>query len=323
MNIGAVVIKNPVVLAPMAGVTDLPYRQIVKKMGCGLVYTEMVSAKGIVYKNQRTEELLDWVIDEVPNTVQLFGSDPEVMAEATKIVAEKKPQIIDLNGGCPTPKIVNNGDGAALMKDPVLLGEIIADMTEAVELPITVKLRKGWDEESVNVLKVAEICVANGAKAVAIHGRTREQFYSGKADWQIIGRVKEAVTVPVIGNGDLFSALDAEQMFAETNCDAVMVGRACQGNPWIFREISHYLKTGQIMPAPSAQERIAGAIAHFSDHLDYRGEKVGIPQMRKHLAWYLKGLPNCTGVKELIFQKQTKKEVMEILTDYQRYLEQS
>lgn len=322
MKIGSVVIKDPIVLAPMAGVTDLPFRQIVKRMGCGLVYTEMVSAKGIVYRNQRTEELLDWIWDEVPVSVQLFGSEPEIMAEATKLVAEKKPQIIDLNGGCPTPKIVNNGDGAALMKDPVLLGEIIAAMTEAVELPITVKLRKGWDEQSVNALEVAQVCVANGAKAIAIHGRTREQFYSGKADWQIIRRVKEALDVPVIGNGDIFSPQDAEQMLAETNCDAVMVGRGCQGNPWIFRQINHYLETGQILPVPSAQESIAGAIAHFSYHLDYRGEKAGVPQMRKHLAWYLKGLPNCARVKELIFQKQTREEVMEILTDYQRYLDQ-
>lgn len=317
MKIGAVVIKNPVVLAPMAGVTDLVYRQIVKEMGCGLVYTEMVSAKGLVYGNQQTEELLDFVVDQVPVSIQLFGSEPEILAKATKMVAQKKPDLIDLNVGCPTPKIVNNGDGAALMKDPVLLGEIIAAMTEAVEIPITVKIRKGWDEQRINALEIAQVCVANGAKAIAIHGRTRDQFYSGKADWQIIQRVKAAVDVPVIGNGDVFSPVDAQQMFAETDCDAVMIGRGCQGNPWVFRQISYYLKTGQLLPEPSVSERIAGAIDHFSRHIQYRGEKVGVPQMRKHLAWYLKGLPNCTSIKELIFQTQTVQEIMEILTDYQ------
>ncbi|AZR74670.1 tRNA dihydrouridine synthase DusB [Anoxybacter fermentans] len=321
MKIGNIVIENPVILAPMAGVTDLPFRQIVKKMGCGLVYTEMVSAKGLIYGNERTERLLEFEKDEIPVAIQLFGSEPEIMAKAARLVAEKKPAIIDINMGCPTPKIVKNGDGSALMKDPVLAGEIVAAMTEAVDIPITVKMRKGWDEDSVNAVELAQICVKNGAKAIAVHGRTREQFYSGKADWKIIREVKEAVDVPVIGNGDIFSPEDAVAMFEETGCDAVMIGRGCQGNPWIFKRVTHYLKTGEILPPPSYSERIKMAIEHFKRHIAYKGEEAGIPQMRKHLAWYIKGLPHCTKVKEEIFRLKSSDEIISTLRDYLGELE--
>ncbi|MCK4260645.1 MAG: tRNA dihydrouridine synthase DusB [Halanaerobiales bacterium] len=321
MKIGTVVIDNPVILAPMAGVTDLPFRQIVKEMGCELVYTEMVSAKGLIYENERTELLLDFKKDGIPVAIQLFGSEPEIMAEASKIVAEREPAIIDINMGCPTPKIVNNGDGSALMKNPTLAGEIVAAMSEAVDIPITVKIRKGWDEQNINAVEIAQICAANGAKAIAVHGRTREQFYSGKADWQIIKAVKESIEVPVIGNGDIFSIEDAREMFKETNCDGVMIGRGCQGNPWIFRQITTYLKTGEILPPLSAREKIMMGIDHFQRHIVYKGEIAGVPQMRKHLSCYLKGLSNCTKVKEEVFRLQTVDEILRTLDDYLQELE--
>ncbi len=322
MKIGSIVIDNPVVLAPMAGVTDLPFRQIVKEMGCGLVYTEMVSAKGLLYGNERTEDLLDFVNNDIPVAIQLFGSEPDVMAKAAKIVAQRKPAIIDINMGCPTPKIVNNGDGSALMKNPILAGKIVGAMAEAVDLPITVKIRKGWDENRINAVEIAQICTKNGAKAIAIHGRTREQFYSGRADWQIIRQVKDAVDVPVIGNGDIFSVEDARFMLEETDCDAIMIGRGCQGNPWIFKQLTNYLKTGNIIPELSIKEKIEGAIDHFHRHIAYKGEKLGIPQMRKHLAWYLKGLPNCTRIKETIFQLDHADEIIRTLEKYLKSIDE-
>lgn len=322
MKIGNVVIDNAVILAPMAGVTDRPYRSIVREMGCGLIYTEMVSAKGLMYGNDRSAALLDFdPEDEIPVAIQIFGSEPEIMAKAAKLVAERKPAIIDINMGCPTPKIVNNGDGSALMKNPSLAGEVVAATVEAVDIPVTVKLRKGWDDEHQNAIQVAQICEANGAKAIALHGRTREQFYSGKADWQSIKELKAAVQIPVIGNGDIFTPEDAKAMLDETNCDAVMIGRGCQGNPWIFKRVSHYLKTGQILPPPTIQERIEMAIEHVRRQVAYAGEEMGIPQMRKHLAWYIKGLPNCTSVKAEIFHLKTIDEIIATLKNYKQEAE--
>ena len=321
MKIGNVVIDNPVVLAPMAGVTDLPYRQIVKRMGCGLLYTEMISCKGLIYGNEATADLMEFTDFERPIAIQLFGSEPEVMAEAAKLVQNKmKPDFIDINMGCPTPKIVNNGDGSALMKNPGLAGAIVAALVEAVDIPITVKIRKGWDDNHVNAEEFAEILVKNGAAAVAVHGRTREQFYSGQADWQIIKAVKEAVPVPVIGNGDIFSPEDAARMLTETGCDAVMVGRGAQGNPWLFRQISHYLKTGQLTPPQTPQERIDLAIEHFHSEIEYKGSR-GIAEMRKHLAWYLKGLPKCAKVKEQLFRLEDATQVIATLQEYLNQLD--
>ncbi len=321
LKIGNVKLDNPVILAPMAGVTDLPYRKIVKRMNCGLVCTEMVSSNGLVHKNQRTIEMLKVDSLERPVSLQLFGNDPEIMAKATQIVAEKSdPEIIDLNVGCPTPKIVKNGYGSALMKEPRLLEEVIKAMVQAVNKPITVKIRSGWDKDSINAVEIAKIAENAGAKALAIHGRTRSEFYSGQADWAIIAKVKEAINIPVIGNGDIFTPKDAKAMFEETNCDGVMIGRGAQGNPWLFKRIDHYLKTGDILDPPTATEKIEVAIMHLDNLLEYKGEYIGVREMRKHAGWYIKGLPNCTNIKDLLNQINRSKNMKEVLIEYKKDL---
>ena len=254
MRIGNVEIENNVALGPMAGVTDLPFRKLCKEMNCGSVYTEMVSAKAILYNNKNTDELLRIDAGEHPVAVQLFGSDPDIMADIASRIEEGPYDFIDVNMGCPVPKIVNNNEGSALMKDPKLAGEIIAAMVKKCKKPVTVKFRKGFNDNSVNAVEFAKVMEANGASAIALHGRTREQYYSGNADWDIIRQVKEAVKIPLIGNGDITGPLDAKRMIDETGCDAVMIGRAAQGNPWIFKRTSHYLKTGELLPEPTREE---------------------------------------------------------------------
>ena len=318
LQIGDIKIENPVFLAPMAGITDLPYRCLIKEQGgCGLVYTEMVSAKGLVYGNQKTKELLTIDDKERPVALQLFGNQPEVLAEAAEIVVEEvDPELIDLNVGCPAPKIVNSGYGSALMKDPQLLGRIVAAMNQAVPTPITVKIRAGWDRENLNAVQVAKIVESNGAAALAVHGRTREEFYRGQADWEIIKKVKDAIGIPVIGNGDIFSPQDAQEMIEETNCDAIMIARGAKGNPWIFNRVSKYLNSGELVAPPKPEMKIETAINHLKKLVEYKGEYVGVREMRKHTAWYIKGLRNCTAIKDRANQAEDLDEMIAILVEY-------
>ena len=271
MRIGNVEIENNVALGPMAGVTDLPFRKLCKEMNCGIVYTEMVSAKAILYNNKNTDELLRIDAGEHPVAVQLFGSDPDIMADIASRIEEGPYDFIDVNMGCPVPKIVNNNEGSALMKDPKLAGEIIAAMVKKCKKPVTVKFRKGFNDNSVNAVEFAKVMEANGASAIALHGRTREQYYSGNADWDIIRQVKEAVKIPLIGNGDITGPLDAKRMIDETGCDAVMIGRAAQGNPWIFKRTSHYLKTGELLPEPTREEVKEMILRHAKMLIEYKG----------------------------------------------------
>ena len=290
-------IKNRLALGPMAGVTDLPFRLLCKEQGCGLLYTEMVSAKAIYYNNKNTKELLEVRKEEQPVAVQLFGSDPEIMSSMAARIEDGPYDMIDVNMGCPVPKVVNNGEGSALMKNPKLVEEIFTVMVKRVKKPVTVKIRKGFNDESVNAVEIAKIVESCGVAAIAVHGRTREQYYSGKADWDIIRQVKEAVSIPVIGNGDIFTPQAARQMLEETGCDGVMVARGAQGNPWIFREIDHYLETGELLPRPSAEEICHTILRHARMQVEMRGEFSGIREMRKHVAWYTAGLPHSAALR--------------------------
>ena len=297
MFIGNVELKNNVFMAPMAGVTDKPYRTICMEMGCGLVYSEMVSAKGLFYNSANTEKLMDCESGCGPYAIQLFGSEPEIMAGMAKKIEDMPFDIIDVNMGCPAPKIVKNGDGSALMKNVSLAGEIISAMVQSQKKPVTVKFRKGFDEETINAVEFAKAMEKAGAAAVAVHGRTREQYYSGKADWDIIKEVKKAVNIPVIGNGDITSPQTAKAMFDYTDCDAIMIGRASEGNPWIFKRITHYIKTGELLPEPTNREKAETVIQHAKMLIDFKGEYIGVREMRRHLAFYTKGMPQASAMR--------------------------
>ncbi len=319
MKIGNRVICGNVFLAPMAGVTDLPFRLICKEMGCSMVYTEMVSAKGLYYGDYKTEELLAIDEREKPVAIQIFGSDPEIMGRAAYTLNDRENIILDINMGCPTPKIVKNGDGSALMKNPRLAGEVIKAVVKESAKPVTVKIRKGWDDNSINAVEMAKIIEGSGGSAVTIHGRTREEFYSGKADWSIIAEVKAAVGIPVIGNGDVFSMLDAEELLRQTQCDGIMVGRGAQGNPWIFKQIMHFIEKGEHMQEPSVGERVNVAMKHMDLVMEAKGEYVAIREMRKHIAWYMKGFKNSAQLRNSINKIESYTSLKALLEEYVAY----
>lgn len=297
LKIGDVSLKNNLILAPMAGVTDLPFRLLCKEQGAGLLCMEMVSAKAIYFNNKNTEELLNIDDREPPVSLQLFGSDPDIISEMAKKIEDRPFSILDINMGCPVPKVAGNGEGSALMKNPKLVEEIVSKTAKAIKKPVTVKIRKGFDDEHVNAVEIARIAESAGAAAVAVHGRTREQYYSGKADWDIIRQVKEAVKIPVIGNGDVTSPEAAKQLMETTGCDGIMIGRGAQGNPWIFRQILHWMETGEEEPKPDLEEVKAMILRHARMLVDYKGAYTGIREMRKHVAWYTAGYPNSAKLR--------------------------
>ena len=320
MKIGNIELDTPVALAPMAGISDLPYRVICREFGCGLTVSEMVSAKGLLYKNEKTFAMLQIDEAERPTAIQLFGSVPEELAEAARIVEARGADIIDFNMGCPVPKVVNNGEGSALMKVPELAGKILEAMVKAVRVPVTVKFRAGWDEEHRNAVEIAKIAEASGVAAVAVHGRTRNQFYMGKADWEIIRRVKEAVRIPVFGNGDVFTAGDGLRMFKETNCDGLMLARGAYGNPWLFTQLRAAL-AGKDIPAVTAGEKLQQIILHATALVDFKGEKVAIREMRSHASAYIKGLPRASEYREKFHRLETLREMVDLVNSYGNFLQ--
>ena len=313
LQIGNVTLENNIILAPMAGVTDLPFRLLCARQGAGLTCMEMVSAKAIYYHNKNTEELMAIHPEEKQVSLQLFGSDPEIISEMAKRIEDRPFSILDLNMGCPVPKVVNNGEGSALMKDPLLVGKIIEQTAKAINKPVTIKIRRGFDEARVNAVEIAHIAQESGAAAVAVHGRTREQYYAGKADWEIIRQVKEHVTIPVIGNGDVTDGASAAAILKQTGCDGVMVGRAARGNPWIFAQIHHFLKTGETLPRPELAEVKRQILEHAELMLACKGEYTAIREMRKHVSWYSAGYPHSSKIRQRINEVESMEELREVM----------
>ena len=315
LKIGNVELKNRYILAPMAGVTDLPFRLLCKEQGAGLLCMEMISAKALQYKNRNTKALLQIDPREYPVSLQLFGADPDIISEQAKAIEELPFQILDINMGCPVPKVVKNGEGSALMKNPRLVYDVVYKTVRAISKPVTVKIRKGFDEEHVNAVEIAKIIEEAGGAAVVVHGRTREQYYSGKADWDIIRQVKEAVSIPVIGNGDVTGSLAAEQLLEETGCDGVMIGRGCQGNPWIFRELNEYEETGKVPHRPSKKEIKEMMLRHAQLQIELKGDYLGIREMRKHVAWYTKGMEGSAKLRDEINRVESYEELEKLLNE--------
>ncbi len=310
LKIGNVTLDNNVILAPMAGVTDLPFRLLCKEQGAGLLCMEMVSAKAIHYKEKNTDAWMEIRPEEMPVSLQLFGSEPDLMAEVAKQIEERPFAILDINMGCPVPKVVNNGEGSALMKEPKKVEEIVYKVSRAIRKPLTVKIRKGFDDENVNAVEIAKIAESAGAAAVAVHGRTRQQYYSGEADWDIIAAVKDAVKIPVIGNGDITSPEKAIEMIRHTGCDGVMIGRGAQGNPWIFKQITEYLENGNPPAKPDPEEVKRMIRKHAALQLEIKGEYTGVREMRKHMAWYTVGYPNSAKFRQMINSMETMEELL-------------
>ncbi len=319
LQIGNVKLENNLILAPMAGVTDLPFRLLCKKQGAALCCMEMVSAKGIYYKNKNTESLLTVDERERPVSLQLFGSDPAIMGAMAAKIEHRNFDILDINMGCPVPKVVNNGDGSALMKNPVLAGRIIESMVKAIKKPVTVKIRKGFDDNHINAVEMAHVAEESGAAAVAVHGRTREQYYSGKADWDIIRQVKEAVSIPVIGNGDILDARDVIAMKEQTGCDGFMIGRGAQGNPWIFHQILHYFETGELIGKPPMEEMVKTMLRHAKLQIEFKGDYLGIREMRKHAAWYTAGYKGASKLRGKINDVESYEELEQL---FERFMSQ-
>ncbi len=317
LQIGNINIAGNLVLGPMAGVTDLPFRLICKEYGADLIYTEMVSAKGIYYNNKNTECLLEVREEERPVALQLFGADPYLMAEMAKKIEHRNFDILDINMGCPVPKVVNNGEGSALLKNPKLVGEIVAAVSKAIKKPLTIKIRIGFEENDCNAVEIAKVAEQNGAAAIAIHGRTREQYYSGKANWEPIRLAKQEVSIPVIGNGDVNSVESAKAMLDYTGCDGIMLARGVRGNPWLFRQVKEYLKTGERLPNPDITELISLMKRHARMQLEFKGDYLGIREMRKHVAWYTTGYPGSAKLRSMINEVESLKELDDLLDRYE------
>ncbi len=315
LKIGNVELENNLMLAPMAGVTDQSFRSLCKEQGCGLLYTEMVSAKAIQFNNRNTKELLAVEESERPIAVQLFGSDPDIIAKMAHQIEDGPYDMIDFNMGCPVPKVVNNGEGSALMRDPKKVEKIFTQLVKSVKKPVTVKFRKGFNEEEINAVEIAKIVESCGVSAVAVHGRTREQYYSGKADWTIIRSVKEAVKIPVIGNGDIFKPEDAKEMIDQTGCDGIMLARGARGNPWLFKRINHYLDTGECLPEPTVEEICHMMLRHCQLQIERKGEFCAMREMRKHIAWYTAGLRHSAALRKACNYIETKSQLEQILID--------